>query len=413
MTYTLISSVGTGMYNKEGGYRKTNYLYPDGTKIESQIFLDTLLKKKYRDFEKVILVGTLTSSWDVYLDLENHEQEAKWFSIKEECETSGISEENIKYLEKILTERYSIPFVIKVHSPEVSAENVDLIFKTYMEACNDVSKKSDSKILLDITHGFRSMPILLYQAIQLDSVGKNMPPVELVYGEFVPDKRISYVRDLSSYWDYYEITNALALFKNKLNAKPLAEKLNQYWESGSKALIYFSETVECNYSLQLPEVLKQMKNSLERIERKSVPEWVLSVYDEVQDLYKKLSQSSLEKSLFAYAELLEEKGLITQAVIALQVCIETAVTLKAGNENYVGDYDWWQEYGRIQFNEIKNNNYEIRQPLWKIESVRNEIAHGGAREKKTKEYPSSSKLPNILKDGKKAVKRLFEILDED
>ena len=36
--YTLITSIGTGMYKKEGGYRETAYLFGNGKTYTSKLF---------------------------------------------------------------------------------------------------------------------------------------------------------------------------------------------------------------------------------------------------------------------------------------------------------------------------------------------------------------------------------------
>jgi hypothetical protein len=106
--------------------------------------------------------------------------------------------------------------------------------------------------------------------------------------------------------------------------------------------------------------------------------------------------------------LLEEKKLITQAVITLQMALETAITEKYASQDYIGDYDWWQKYGDDFYKEEKRKlSREDKDVLYKIEDLRNKIAHGGNKDRHTKEYPSIANLPNLLKQGNKAADKLF------
>ena len=66
--YTLITSIGTGMYKKEGGYRIATYRFNNGKTYESKLFFDAILKTEFKPIKKIIFIGTYTSSWDVLID---------------------------------------------------------------------------------------------------------------------------------------------------------------------------------------------------------------------------------------------------------------------------------------------------------------------------------------------------------
>ena len=123
MAYTLISSVGTGMYKE--GYRKTVYCFPAGEKIETHIFLDALLKNKYRDISKIILVGTVTSGWDMLIDVED----GLWERVCEAKENNAIDQIIISEIESYLSNKFNIPTVIKCHTDRIENETSEDIFK--------------------------------------------------------------------------------------------------------------------------------------------------------------------------------------------------------------------------------------------------------------------------------------------
>jgi hypothetical protein len=197
------------------------------------------------------------------------------------------------------------------------------------------------------------------------------------------------------------------MFEEKLDGKILAKKVAPYWEAGGKSLDCLSEVVECNFAFKIPDVLRQIKNALQSFPEEA-PDWVKDVCGELAKIHKRLQSDSVAKCLREYSTLLEEKKLITQAVITLQMAIETAITEKYASTDFIGDYDWWQEYGDDFYkNERRALSREDSDALKEIEHLRNAIAHGGNRYKETKEYPSTANLPGLWKRGNKAADNLF------
>ena len=99
MAYTLISFVGTGMYKE--GYRQTTYVFPGDTKIQTHIFFNALLRAKYREVSKIVLVGTKTSGWDMLIDIADE----LWIKTCEAKERDGVSGELIVEIEKYLSDK--------------------------------------------------------------------------------------------------------------------------------------------------------------------------------------------------------------------------------------------------------------------------------------------------------------------
>jgi len=422
--YTLISSIGTGMHKKEGGYRKTVYQFPDkAKKCETPLFLKAILETEYRPIKKVILVGTTSSSWDILIP-DSKENSDFWFRIKDECEKNVFCDESKKELKSKLPGWYNgIKFEIVVHTNEVNQENVETVFSSYLKIPDLLEPKTG--ILFDITHGFRSMPLLIFQSLQLNASEIYGRKVELVYGEYIEEEKISYVRDLSKYWEYYEVSSAMKMFDDNLDGKLLAEKIKPYWESGAKCLFRLSEIVECNFSLQICEALKQIKNALADYSEAEKPQWVTDVRNRLTDIHKKINPKNGEKypvakTAWEYSKLLREKNLTTQAVIALQVVQETAMTEKL-DKDQIGNYDWFNgdlglsqgltEKPRQQLSKIRKK-MKMGKTLEDIEYLRNQIAHGGGKDKQG-EYPHQANIPGILKPIDSAIEELFIALDEE
>jgi len=77
----------------------------------ANIFLHALLTEWYKDFEQIMLIGSYTSSWDVFIDETDDSKLDLWMALKEECEpkektpAKGISEEILSDNEVLVSVR--------------------------------------------------------------------------------------------------------------------------------------------------------------------------------------------------------------------------------------------------------------------------------------------------------------------
>lgn len=421
MAYTLISMIGTGMYkNNKGseGYEETDYFFEEAH-FKTRLFMQAVVQMQYKPIDQIILLGTDTSSWDCLVDKENDDRDETielWASLFDQCEPKegektplGVSRENLDRLEKYLSDRFKLNVVIKSHTHKIDGDTSEELFNCYTGVVDIVKKGND--ILFDITHGFRSMPVLLYQSLQY-SLSQNNRKVEIIYGELDMNdksKRKGYIRDLSAYWMYSERTAALNVFKSKLDGFKLAELIKPYWDRGSKAITRLSEIVQTNFAFQIVDVCRQIKNALSEFPA-DAPDWLRQIKPVLEEVCKLVDENSTSKTLYNYSKFLYEHQLNVQAVITLQVAVEAAVVEKYATPEYFGDYEWWQNYGKPELKKLKKGNWEeIGEPLTNLEAFRNQIAHGGGKNKDRK-FPQAANIPNIYKNGKRGVEKLFEVL---
>ncbi|MBP5202888.1 TIGR02221 family CRISPR-associated protein [bacterium] len=401
MAYTLIASLGTG----EGGYRKTNYVIDEKRSFTTSIFFEALLLCSYREVNQVILIGTHTSSWDVLVEGENDYE--KKLRDKLLNKNGKLSEELKSGLENYLKERFKIPFIIKVHTDSVDENHIPELFECYSSIYQLINKGND--ILFDITHGFRSMPMLVYQALQYHFIDTPERKVELVYGEFKRGATQAPIRNLSEYWRYSQISAALHLFQQKLDGFTLAELIKGEWSAGAKAIETLSDIAQTNFALRFPEVLRQIHNALENTP-KNAPEWIEKIKETLKKVENLKDERSIARTLCNYSKYLYDLNLNTQAIITLQNCIETAMAEKFGDETSIGDYDWWKETGKTKFNNTsdKTGTYLT---LKDLEYFRNSVAHAGGRNPETKKFPLTSSMPGIYEKGLKSAEKLLDFLE--
>lgn len=423
MPYTLISMIGTGMYKTSDnfeGYTETDYFFDNGKHFKTRLFMQALLECKYKDINQIILLGTDTSSWDCLVDKDKDERDETielWSDLFDQCESNvkgvqpkGVSRKNLDRLQKYLSERFSMEVLIKEHTHLVDNDTSKDLFDCYTSVAKQVQKEND--ILFDITHGFRSMPVLLYQSLQYSLSKSTNHSVNIVYGELdLTDKSKAYVRDLSEYWTYTELSNALNVFKNKLDGFKLAELIEPFWSAGSKAIKRLSEIVQTNFALQIAEVARQLKNSLDQYPE-NVPTWMEQIKLPMEEICKLIDETSMAKTLYNYSIFLYAHKLNVQAVITLQVAVETTIVEKYGSLEQLGDYEWWQKTGQEYLYKMKGDNWnKVGKPLANLGKFRNQIAHGGGKSKGGG-FPQAANIPNIYESGKRGIENLFKKLDE-
>jgi CRISPR-associated Csx2 family protein len=376
--YTLISCIGTGQV-ENGEYKRTGYLFPDSNTYTASFFLGALIKsKRYEPVKEIILVGTVTSHWHLVFDDLIAANEVQEYSdlknkIENECKSKeGISQDLLDKLGEILIEKLNISVSIIAHTAEIDANTVPEIFESYNELIAQID--SDTDILLDITHGFRSMPLLVYQALQFGFAGQRRRRVELVYGDLRRDTP-SIARNLSEYWRLSALTEAKNLFVNKFDGKLLAELLQKEWGEGNILVSRFATLVECNFSLEIPRWIEDAKKAVERPPKGIETPIVIELRDIISGIIKEIDHPYASDTLLAYSRLLENKALYVQAIITLQAAIETRIIEANGMIVEVGYYQKWKKYKQNYEDVIRN--LSILSNMYDIRDMRNKIAHGG------------------------------------
>ncbi|MBJ2356904.1 TM1812 family CRISPR-associated protein, partial [Sphaerochaeta sp. S2] len=337
----------------------------------------------------VILIGTKTSSWDALLakDCEKTEQISDvWLQLVEECESKqgcGVTDESLSILSGILEDQYGIDFLLFAHEPTIENTTLKNVYPFYQDLAKEVAQ--GNSVLLDITHGFRSMPMFLYQSLRFSAITDIAPrSVSIVYGEFLPEKDVSIVRDLSNFWEFSEATESFELFKATFTTDRLAPMVATFWPEGAGWMRGFSNLVKSNYVLQTKQSIAQLNNALALVKPNNCPIWGEEVIGYCRSISNEFSKCRfISEYILVLSKLLEKNNLLTQTIIALQISVETRVIESRYDIKKIGDYNYWNENGGPK--ECKkdfqlNNNQRI---LFELEADRNKIAHGGGMDATT------------------------------
>lgn len=438
--YTLVALIGTGQYDKseKAGYLKTCYYFEDKKPLTYSIFSDALIEYYQNELKKVIIIGTVTSSWNALLVDPNGTDYDKWVDIEAEINSDdgekGIKEETFDDLEEYLTESYEnkynkhIEFKLLTHSADFNSD-IDSIYGVYAKIHEYIAE--DTKLIIDITHGFRYMPMIMYQTIQLYGREFALDDVKILYGELNKDKSVKdesgkyipvgYARDISNVWKMAEIEKQVYAFKSTFDGIRLGETLKLYKEDKlAEWIMGFSDSVKKNYIVQIRQAIRELRTLVEDNGRNKEHRFI----DDLCTFLKKElvkpfdSCKSLSEYMLIFSRILYNHELSTQAMIALRECIDTRIKEKYFPDkigiyikNIEGDLITSDKmYGETKRGYTDFSNWD-RYNLDKLREKRNMIAHAGNvdlyKNKKTEE--KNIPMTNAKTAYKPITKDEFEV----
>lgn len=276
----LISFVGTGQIieTQTRQYRTATYK-ADGKEYNFP-FVSIALKQHY-EIDSVILIGTPKSIWEsVYLEFAKVNgkdiDEDYYLSLGTECEkkdhTSPLTIPDQKRIEDVLGPGSKIILINYGLTQEELQQNEEKILSI------DQLLRDGDELYVDITHSFRSLPlILLNTIIYLKEVSsKNVKIQKVVYGMLDVHRELGYapivelnnileVNDwisgahaLKEYGNGYRIVELLKDDNNKQKLQSFSDLLNTNYLAGIRSELGPVGT-QLNYQAESPFAKKVLK----------------------------------------------------------------------------------------------------------------------------------------------------------
>lgn len=171
---TLISLLGKGRQNATTGYRKANYQFEDRTTLESAYFGMALAQKIKAD--KLILIGTSGSMWDVFFDQNGSEDEAV-LALVDAVQSESVSTEMLTQHAERISQKQNIPVQCLVIPHARTEDEQAQILTTLASAV-----QPGEDIVLDVTHGFRHLPMLALVAARYLRHVRGVKVQDVYYG---------------------------------------------------------------------------------------------------------------------------------------------------------------------------------------------------------------------------------------
>ena len=266
MAKVIISFLGTGGYKdkdtrSKGDYREVSYSI-DNSEYKSQYVADVL--KQHFNADRIICIGTVKSMWDgMYSKFVNEEPDSIWEKLYDFSENSSHKTEIIEaeFIHDIFKDTLIEPVLIKYGLDKEENEfNIKQLFEI-----ENLLKKGD-ELYIDITHGFRSMPIVLVNVLSflVDNMDIDVKIAKISYGMFEVSHEmdgITPIVDLDIINELNSTVKASHEFKeygNSILFSRLSEKVNK---SLSNTLSSFSFSRGMNHIEELISSTQKLRGA--------------------------------------------------------------------------------------------------------------------------------------------------------
>lgn len=205
---TLISLLGKSKYDPQTGYRKANYKFDDHV-AQNEAFFGMALLKHLKP-ERLILAGTAGSMWDVFFDHQQTNDEAI-LKLIDAVANEAVSAEMLRIHEQHLSEKLGIPVqCLLISYARNEAEQTAVL--------TDLAEHllANEEIVLDVTHGFRHLPMLALVAARYLARVRAVKVQEIYYGALEmtdPSSQETPVLRLSAMLHMLDWVDALAVYE--------------------------------------------------------------------------------------------------------------------------------------------------------------------------------------------------------
>ncbi|WP_349618214.1 TIGR02221 family CRISPR-associated protein [Azotobacter salinestris] len=202
---TLISLLGKGRNDSETGYRKASYRFADGTLRETPFFGLALAEQIQPG--RLVVAGTAGSMWDVLLQQHAAEDDTV-LQLMEAVEKEAVTQQLLTACESHLSQQLGRPVTCLLIP---YARNEDEQVAILQALALKLSK--GEKVVLDVTHGFRHLPMLALVAARYLARVQQVQVEEVYYGALeMTDQQGTPVLALGSMLQMLDWVEALATY---------------------------------------------------------------------------------------------------------------------------------------------------------------------------------------------------------
>jgi CRISPR-associated Csx2 family protein len=327
----LISFLGTGPIDPRSGQMTRNNSVADykiGEQTISSKFVTSVLKK-LTQVDKVIIFGTVKSMWEVlyeYICTENDmdtDQEIAYslFEMSDSgnaaTDISGLPKDNLRLFSKYGWEPHLIYYGL-------NNIQIEKNFKIFADALSTLPKKST--IYLDITHSFRSLPIMAVSAVDyLNTVsGKNFTIESIYYGMLDVSRELGYtpVIKLDYILQLQQWAKGGYAFLEYGDTDMIRDLLSKSNKNAAQRLKEFADTLSMNYIHEIDQQLNNLRSLTEskgysELEKMIVPQIFknfLKRFDSktmLSELQLELAKWHFEKKNYALSYLCLVESMVT------------------------------------------------------------------------------------------------------
>lgn len=219
---TLISFLGKGQRTgNTSSYRTATYQLEGQSPWPETQYLGKALAQHLQGIEKLVLLGTASSMWDVFgLDMAGEDETG--FAVLAELETAvnegRVTQAMLDTLAPILSQRMGCAVVLRlIGFARTAAEQTVLLHALAQDV------PPNSRIVLDVTHGFRHLPMIGLVAARYLKHVRDAKVEAMYYGALdMSSNGITPVLNLNGMLKMLDWVDALSIYQHTGDYGPFA-----------------------------------------------------------------------------------------------------------------------------------------------------------------------------------------------
>ncbi|MBO8126745.1 MAG: TIGR02221 family CRISPR-associated protein [Firmicutes bacterium] len=417
MAKILISSLGVGRLERNNTsnreYTRAIYKFQDsGAKYETPFVAAAL--SEYLRVDKLFLVGTCKSMWEEvyrYFASESKQKldENYWVDLGEKVAAFQIGNKTIDENHLIKVNKAIDGYLRHLRNSATGGSHCYIIdyglnetelwsnFDVFMRIGE--SLEENDEIYLDITHGFRSIPLFMYLMMDLINVlqFKNIKLAGLFYGMLDARADFGYapIVDLSPLFNISMWIRGAYNFINFGNGYLLADLIDN--EKVSAKFKNISEQVNINYINDFKREIDRLNSLLEAgVADEPVVKYMQPYLKSFITRFKGISSSGrlqfalaqwyFENNRYATGYICLAESIITK-ILEIYRATDSRISWAKRNRDKIKNLIYKQEF--LQRPEYK----QLHEEYDAICKIRNRIAHAGFTEKSS--FEKDIKIANI------------------
>ena len=354
---TLISFLGKGQNSQ--GYRLANYLFEDKSTFVEQKYLGLTLTEKLKP-SRLILLGTAGSMWDVFLESESSQLESQWLDLSESVQKEQVTTEQLQPFESFLSKKLGLTVqCILIPFARTEQDQIGVLSSLAEHLV------ADEKVVMDVTHGFRHLPMLALVAARFLQKINKIQVEQIYYGALdMTENDRTPVLELGSLLNMLDWIDALSTFDKDgdygVFSLLLAEQgLSIANADMLKQAAFFERTSNSSNARQK---LQTIFTSIEKLE---TPLFGLFKQQLLKRLrWFRLQGRGRQEQQLAW-DFLERRDYLRAVIYGMEGMISDALSKKKKDEN---DFD----QRKIEIDLMSENNDSFR----RLKLLRNSLAHG-------------------------------------
>ncbi len=239
MSTHLFSFLGRSP-KRDGQYQRTRYRFPDGSDDEASFF-GFSLQRRLRA-ERMVILGTAGSMWDHLFDQLSgslgDQMETERLSLIDAVEHKTVEQAQLDHLAPLLGQALGCECQLQL-IPYARSEAEQLAIVRQL-AHDTVATE---RLHLDITHGFRHLPMLALAALQaLRALNPALRIEAIWYGAYDPDLGDAPVHDLSGMLKLLDGAAAISRFDKDGDYTELANLMHGEGAEHLRQAAFFERT---------------------------------------------------------------------------------------------------------------------------------------------------------------------------